>query len=1055
MAGLVSATTSSVFDPGMEIQLRRIVSWLTAQSFRRAGIVLLATVLVLAIGVYSAFTVKQELLPDFELPFVTVIVQSPGDQASTVANSIIAPIEASTSELDGLRTTQSTSVDGLGIVLYVFDIGTSTDNAERQIRDGLSTLDLPPGASTRLLAFDPTILPIVVFDLSGDLSQAELQQIAEQQLVPAMSDIDGVANVSVTGGAFDQVLITLDRQQLLDQGIAYESVANALQSNNVILPSGQLTGGDTTVPVQTIALLTSLDDIKAIPIPTAHGTMVPLSDIAQVEQITGVATGISRTNGQPSISVQITKEKTANTVAIGESVVETLDRIEPELPEGVSVSVFSNQADMISDSIDSVVEEGIIGGILAIIVVFLFLRNWRTTIITAVSIPVSLLVAVTVLSWLGYSLNIMTLAGLTIAIGRVIDDTIVVLENVYRHMSAGQTPIDAIREGAREVTIAILGATAVTCAVFLPLGLTGGIIGALFLPFAIAVVAALLASLLVAVTLVPTLSRFLLAGKVRPQSDTNPQTGLSGRIYRPTLNWALDHRWITLGIAGALFIGSLLLVPFLPVSFLPDSGENTVTITVDARPGETAQAVSDRALEVERLLVDRKVERYQTVITGAGADLAAIGNLLSGTSPNSATITADLGKGVDKQETAEQLRADIASQIADPAGITVSTSSGMTGSSGVAVTVSTTNGADPAALAEFAGTVAAAVSDVDHVVNVSSNLSATQPTTQIIVDPQKAAAAGLSPQQISQSVANLSSVATLTMVTLDGKPYPVRMLVGGADTPSIDNLGALELVPGVRLDQVATLSESEVPVSITRIDGREGAQITADIVSDDVGGVSTAVQQAVNKLDVPAGLDVQFGGAASDIDEGFTDLFVAILIAIVLVYSIMGLLFRSWIDPLVILASLPLAAIGAIVSLLVTGSALSLSALIGLLMLVGIVVTNAIVLIEFVIMLREERGYTLRDALVAGGLIRLRPILMTASATVLALIPLSLGLTEGMLIAADLGRVVIGGLVSSTLLTLLVVPVLYSLADDLKRKLAHRQTRTQETPLHPAPEAAS
>ncbi len=487
------------------------------------------------------------------------------------------------------------------------------------------------------------------------------------------------------------------------------------------------------------------------------------------------------------------------------------------------------------------------------------------------------------------------------------------------------------------------------------------------------------------------------------------------------------------------------------MAFLPDSSENVVSISVDARPGETAQAVSERALEIEGMLANYDVETHQTVITGASADLNAIGNVISGTSPNSATITVDLASGVDKQDTAEQLRADIASTVSDSSGITVSAAASGVSSSGISITVSASNDESAAELAAFTEQVVQTVAGVTDVVNVSSNLSATQPTVQVIVDPDLAAQAGLTPQHIAGELASLSSVQTLTTVNLDGQSFPVRLVVSSPDTTSIAELGAFEIVPGVQLDQVATLEEAEAPASITRIDGRDGALISGDVTSDDVGGVSADVQLAVDKLEVPAGLEVIFGGAASDIDEGFADLIAAILIAIVLVYGIMALLFRSWLDPVVILASLPLAAIGAIVALFVTNSTLSLSAMIGMLMLVGIVVTNAIVLIEFVIMLREERGYDLRTALVEGGLTRLRPILMTAVATILALVPLSLGLTEGLLIASDLGRVVIGGLISSTFLTLLVVPVFYSLADGLKRRWASR--RRQATP--PAPEAAA
>ena len=336
---------------------------------------------------------------------------------------------------------------------------------------------------------------------------------------------------------------------------------------------------------------------------------------------------------------------------------------------------------------------------------------------------------------------------------------------------------------------------------------------------------------------------------------------------------------------------------------------------------------------------------------------------------------------------------------------------------------------------------------VTDVVNVSTNLSAVQPTIQVVVDQAKATAAGLTPAGISNSLANLSSNRTITTADLGNGPRPIRLLVTGADATSIEQLGALEIASGVRLDEVATLNEVPAQVTITRVDGKPAASVSADITSDDTGGVSTEVQQAVDDLAVPDGVEVLFGGVAGDIGDSFANLFIAIGIAIVLVYAIMALLFRSWLDPLVILVSMPLAIIGALVALVVTGSPLSLSALIGMLMLVGIVVTNAIVLMEFVIMLRKERGYSLNDALIEGAQTRIRPILMTAFAAMLALVPLSLGLTEGLLIASDLGRVVIGGLFSSTLLTLLVVPVVYSLAEGFKNRFNRSESTPPTSPM--------
>jgi HAE1 family hydrophobic/amphiphilic exporter-1 len=1022
--------------------MSRIVSWLTEQAYRKAWVVVIALVLVVAYGAYSLTTVKQELIPDIEFPLATVIVQSPGSQPGTMASTIIAPIESATSGVEGLKSTESTSVSGLGVILYNFEFGTSINDIEQRLNEVIDGVPLGANVQTSVLTFDPSTLPILTFDLQGDLDQQQLLSIAQGQIVPELSGLDGVASVDVVGGAVNEVRITIDRQALLQRGISYDQVSTALQNNNVVLPSGQLPTGETTLPLETVALLTSLDDIKAISLTGSDGTAVALGDIATVEEVPGTPVGYSRTNGQASVSVRVSKDKASNTVDVANRVTDKLDEIAPTLPSGAKTSIFENQADFITASIHSLIEEGLIGGVLAIAIVFLFLRNWRTTLVTAVSIPLSIIAAIIVLDRFDYSLNIMTLAGLTIAIGRVIDDSIVVLENVYRHMAGGEPPFAAIINGAREVTIAILGATATTCAVFLPLGLVGGLIGELFLPFALAVVVALVASLVVAIMVVPVLSRFLLSNRVKAEPERRPADTWLGRIYTPVLSWALDNRWKTLIVTGVLFFASLALVPLLPVTFLPDSGENTISISVDARPGQTAESVLQQAEQIEQLLPGYDAKRYQTVITGASGDIGAIGNLLSGNSPNSATIIVELPASMDRQQAAEKLRGQIASQIQNGDNISVSAGGGGFSSSTVQITLSAENAAAEAQLSDFAGQVADAVPSVNDIANVSSNLSAVQPTVQVQVDSAKAAQAGLTPQQISQSLANLSSNQTITLANLGDGPQPVRLLVSGAEANSVETLGALEILPGVRLDSVATLDEVSKQVTITRVDGKPAATVSADITGENVGGVSTKVQQAVDKLPVPDGIEVLHGGVAGDINQGFTSMAIAILVSIALVYIIMGLLFQSWLDPFVILFTLPLAAIGAIVALVVTGSSLSLSSLIGMLMLVGIVVTNAIVMLEFVIMLRKERGYSTHDALIEGAQTRIRPILMTAFAAMLALVPLSLGLTEGLLIASDLGRVVIGGLFSSTLLTLLVVPVVYSLVDGLKERVARRRART-------------
>lgn len=1026
--------------------MSRLVSWITEYSYRKAWIVLAVVVAVVGFGLYTITTVRQELVPDIDFPQITVVVELPNSQATDLVTSTTAPLEGRLQSVDGVNSVESTTIAGLSIISLMYDYGEDLEGAEAEVRQALTDVRLPVEAKTTIFRFDPSILPIIEFSVRGEKSTSELYAIARQQVLPELQALDGVAGVQVVGGSVREILVTLDAAALLDNDISYETVTGALRANNVLIPSGQVVSGGVAVPLETVAIYKSVDDVRAVPVPAGEGRTIPLGDLATVEDVQAAATGITRADGAPAVGIRVTKEKTANTVEVSNSVTDKLEEIAPQLPAGVETPIFQDQAEFITDSINGVVEEGAIGGVLAIVIVFIFLANWRTTLVTAVSIPLSILVAVILLDRLGYSLNIFTLGGLTIAIGRVIDDSIVVLENVYRHMAEGEEPFPAIINGAREVTIAIVGATATTCAVFLPLGFVGGLIGQLFLSFSLAVVFALLASLVVAVTVIPVLSKFAIAGRVKVQAEKRASDTRLAKAYAPILRWSLHNRWKTLGLATAAFVASLALVPLLPVVFFPDSGQRIVTVTVDAGPGQTQEAVLEQAIQVEAFVQEFDLKTMQTIINGAGSDIGALGNILSGQGANSAIITAEFNSG-DKKDIADELRARIAAELPDAANISVSATGGGGGPpvAGIVFNVSADSGsADDAALIPgIAAQVAEAIRGTEETANVVSDVGAVSRTLQVVVDPSKAIARGLVPGDVGARIASLSSNTAVTTVDFGAGPQNIRVVVSGDDVSTRETLLALPVAQGVSLGDIATVEEIQRQVRLTRIDGRPAATITADITGDDTQAISADAASAVDKIDVPDGITVEEGGIAADINQGFSSLFIAIISSVAIVYILMVLLFRSWLDPFVILFSLPLAVIGAIIALVVTGSALSISALIGLLMLVGIVVTNAIVMLEFVIMLRHERGYSTYDALMEGAQTRLRPILMTAIAAMLALVPLSLGLTEGALIASDLGRVVIGGLFSSTVLTLVVVPVVYSLVDDLKRRFSRRQPTTQ------------
>lgn len=1014
--------------------MSRLVSWFTELSYRRAGFVVAAIVLVLVGGSWSATRINQELLPDVQFPIVVVVAQVPDGQPDEVVRNTVAPIEAATSSLPDLQSTQSVVVQGLGVVLLEFDFGVPLDETEDLVNEQLNALQFPEGVETSLLMFDPSTFPVVIATLEGNLSDRELLDLANGTVVPRLNEIDGVGSVDIVGGTIREVAVELDRESLVDAGFSYPQLRDVLAGSNVILPAGAAVGEGGAVPLEAVAVLTSIDDLQEVRIPTPDGESVRLGDIATVSERDSAPTGVNRANGNPSVGIQVTKTQDANTVSVAHEVIAVYDDLAPELPAGVQIDVIEDQAEFIEESVFDMVVKGVIGGVLAIIIVFAFLGSFRSTLVTAVSIPLSILAAIVALEYTGNTLNLMTLGGLTIAIGRVIDDSIVVLESIYRHMAAGENTFTAVTRGAREVTLAIVGATATTAAVFLPLGLVGGIIGELFLPFALAVVLALIASLLVAVTVVPALVRILMSRGVKIESEDRPRERWISHGYRPVLLWSLRHRWATLGVAGVAFIGSLALIPTLPVVFLPDSGENTMTITVPAAAGETRDDVLDRAILVEGLLGAYDVENFQTVITGTSGGFGAVGAVISGDNPNSATISVTLAGSESKEDVAEELRGRFPDEIPGGEDVTVSTADEFAGGNAVDITVSASTAAGVANLEAAATMVEGAITGMDGLTNLRSDVSETVSAIELRIDQPAVVAAGLTVPEVAGSIEQLTASDQVTAIQGEAGQLPVRLEVAAEEPLTVDALESFVIAPGVKLGEVATPVEVQRQASITRIDGRQAASVNAEIVGDNVSAVSADVVSTVDGLDLPAGVEVSHGGIGSDIDEGFANMLFAIVASIVLVYVVMALLFRSWLDPFVILFTLPLAVVGAIVALVVTGSALSINVMLGLLMLVGIVVTNAIVMLEFINMLRHERGFSTYDAIVEGAQVRIRPVLMTALATILALVPLASGFFGAGLISAELGRVVIGGLFSATLLTLIIVPVVYSLVDDARRK---------------------
>jgi hydrophobic/amphiphilic exporter-1 (mainly G- bacteria), HAE1 family len=1024
------------------------LSLLSALAVRQRSVVLLLAGALFVAGISAWGSLKQELLPDVDFPVITIIAPYPGAGASDVATQVAEPIERSIQGVARLDEVRSTSANSIALVVAQFEFGTNVKETRATIEENIRGLGLPQGVEPTVSALNINASPVIIASIAAtsDSSLDRAADIASNEILPAILALDGVASADLTGILEQELLITLDPAKMAAAGITSQQVTGILQANNLTIPSGQLPEGGTRIPVSTVGELTSVAQIENLLVGSRAGTPptpVFLKDIATVTVADVATTGFARTNGQPSLTLTVTKTSSGNTVQVAREVQQVLDDAGARHPSEISVVTVQDLSGFIVESQDGLLREGGLGALFAVLTIFLFLFSLRSTLVAAISIPLSVLSALVLMQVADISLNVMTLGGLAVAVGRVVDDAIVVLENIYRHRALGDDKLTAVTKGPREVARAITASTLTTVMVFLPIGFVGGLVSQLFLPFALTVTFALLASLVCALTVVPVLA-YLFIGRVKlnVDEDGEPRNSFWIRVYTPLIRGALRNRWTrwgVLAVSAALFVGSLTLVAQLPTQFINTGSEKILGVTVIPPSGATSEAVLERATAAEALLINLPdVEIVQTSVPGEGdTGFGTVFAALQGQPANSTRMTIRFDPSVDLAEKTTALTDALASIRTDGYDISVAQTAGFT-SNNLSIVVS---GPDLETVHVATDTVMATIAGRPDLANLTSDLVEASPQIEVRVDPNKALQVGSTAAQIAAEVRALLTPTTVGNVTLDpegGAKLIVR--TDPAIATSVEQLGnvLVGVAARVPLSQVATIEQVNVQGSITRINGAPAAQITAEVTSEDTGTVSREVGQQVDDLvasgALPAGVTVTMAGVTAQMNEAFGGLFTSMAVAILLVYVMMVLAFNSLLTPFIIMFSLPLATIGAFPALALTGRPIGVSSLIGFLMLIGIVVTNAIVLLDLVERLRAE-GHSLKDALVEGGRTRVRPILMTAFATILALIPLAAGFNQGSIIAAELGTVVIGGLFSSTFLTLLVVPVVYSLVDGGKQTI--------------------
>jgi HAE1 family hydrophobic/amphiphilic exporter-1 len=1027
------------------------MSFLTRLSLANRGLVALVALVITGFGLFTVPSLKQQLLPSLEFPGAFIGVVLPGASPEIMEAQVTKPIEDAIKGADGLDSIESTTSEGSTTVQVLFEFGTDLDAAVNQLTTSINRIQptLPNDVEPVIFAGSTDDIPAIVLAASdGKNDQAALANRLRETVVPELKAIEGVREVAITGTRDQQILIVPDPAKLAAAGVDPRSIATLLQSNGISIPAGAVTDGTRSLSVQVGEPIETVDEIKGLYLTGSKGP-VRLDAVAAVNAQLAPATSYTRTDGVESLGIAVTAAPDGNPVNISHEVRDKLADL--QTASAATLTVITDQAPFVEKSIKSLTTEGMLGLLMAVIVILVFLLSVRSTLVTIVSIPLSVLIALIALKLGDHSLNLLTLGALTIAVGRVVDDSIVVLENIKRHLEYGEAKVHAIMSGVKEVAGAVTASTLTTVAVFAPIALVGGFVGQLFAPFAITVTVALVASLFVSLTVVPVLAYWFLrpaAGgsesvEVRQAAEAKELRSPLQRGYLPIIRWVIRSkvtRWSTVAIGVVVLIGTMVLAGKLETNFLDESGQDTIVVTQDLPVGTDLATTDAAAKKVEAVIVaDDDVEHYQVTV-GNGDFNPFVGS--GGAS--GASFNVALKEDADASKVSDDLRKQFEG-MTDVGEVTIGAESG-TGFDGSALAV-VVQAPDQETLESATKQVQDAMAGMKDVTDVSSTLAASVPRLDITVDRAAAAAQGLTEAEIGRSVAASFHPAPVGQISVDGVSQNVVVALG---TPpaGVDALRKLPLTTPtgqvVPLDAVADVNEVEGPEAVTRIDGNRSATVNGTATGSNVGETTKELTKRLDALNLPDGT-YKIGGVSQDQADAFADLGLAVLAAIAIVFFIMVATFRSLLQPLLLLVSIPFAATGAIALLLATGTPLGVPALIGVLMLVGIVVTNAIVLMDLINHYRRA-GLGVQESVIEGGRHRLRPILMTAIATIFALLPMALGLTgEGGFISQPLAIVVIGGLVSSTLLTLVLVPTLYTMAENTKvRARARRERRRAE-----------
>ena len=1021
-------------------------------SVKRPVTIAMAALVLILFGVVSFSRMAIDLMPKMDLPIMAVLTTYDGAGPEEVEERVTKPLESSMASISGISSISSTSSAGNSVVLLMFDYGTDLDSATNDVRDALefTKMMVPEEAQDfTILKMDINSMPIITLGVSGDRSLEDIKKIVEDKVAPRLERIEGVASVTVSGGREQQVSITADPYKLSAYGLNTGTISQIIMSENTNSPGGYITQGSQEILVRTLGQYESIEHLADTQVTLPTGGTVRLGDVVDIRIGLSDAESIVTMNGEKVISLSLQKESDGNTVNVDREVRKALEELEAELYEDIDIAVVYSSADMINQSVDNVVTNLFMAVIISMLVIFTFLGNFRSTIIIGVAIPLSIISTFVMLYFGDHTLNLVTLAALALSVGMVVDNSTVVLENIYRHRCMGKNKYQAAVEGTQEVFSAVTASTLTTVAVYLPFVFVGGMTEQIIVPFALTICFSLAASLVVSVTVVPMMSSKLLIlqeynEEKRPKGIAKFQVWFDGKFdkfidwYQGMLVAALNHKRITLTAVAVALAASCALIPVLGAELFPNQDAGQITVDIEMPSNTVMEETQKVANEVE-YIIEKAAPEVELIMNSVGSS----GSSMTGGGGSGASLTLVLTPMSERDRSNRDIAHDLQQRVNHFPGakVTVTATDMMSmsmGSGAISIKIEGNNNDN---LEQLAGQIEDIMLSVEGTTNVSNSVADTDEELNIIINRERAAYYNVSATTVYQTVSLALNNSTISKYRGGEEELNIVMQYPKELTTSLEHLENLMIASNtggqVPLSEIATIEHGFGQKTITRQDQSRVETVSCDIYGRDLNSVNEDIMAQVNQLPIPDGCSITSGGDVESMMEVFYDLFLAIGMAMILVYMVMACQFESLWNPLLIMASIPVMFIGVFPGLFLAGQRISMMSLLGVVMLEGIVVNNAIVLIDYIQQLRAK-GLCKRESVVEAGKTRMRPILVTTLTTVLAMIPMLTASTEGSEVWKPMAATVIFGLSCSTIISLLVIPILYEKFESLPRKIRRK-----------------